>query len=39
LTKNTLPLISIIGGGVMLLLICLYIMCKGTGENDALEYE
>ena len=38
-TKQILPLISIITGGVLLVLICLFIIFKGTGENDALESE
>lgn len=38
-TKKTLPYISIIGGGVLLCLICLYVTCRGSGENDALEFE
>jgi hypothetical protein len=38
-TKQILPLISIITGGVLLVLICCYIIFKGTGENDALEFE
>lgn len=37
--KKTLPLISIISGGALLLFICGYIIFVGTGENAALEFE
>ena len=39
ISKKTLPLVSIIVGGALVLFIFCYIICFGKGENSALEFE